>query len=368
MPGIEYTLGLKNEEFSKGIRSSILSAQVMGKAIGFAASTAGKVLGDVAAGFATLDQVQLTQLDATLAKQIDSARTWAEALQNPIDALLKLKNGVGVKEAFADANEQMTLNAKAHADGIQRMLDRGIDSAAALQEMAKKMQQANRVLDASGQADAAARDRKDAAEVRGGAAPEDVAARRAKADADTARENEQRRANDAAEKAKTANANLTRAKENQQAVLSDKTSGRGDADKAAAAVAIQQKAADAANGELETVKAIQKERLRGLREETDGRIESLAAEKAARLQLEADRAAKLAGRKKKTERPDTPETVRPNTDRLAQIGGYVGGAASALTNRIAERTAKATEATSKGIEKLLAYSLRGTGSFQETVF
>lgn len=69
----------------------------------------------------------------------------------------------------------------------------------------------------------------------------------------------------------------------------------------------------------------------------------------AKPQESASAAAAVAGKAKAAE--------RPAADRLAQIGGFVGGAASGLQRKAAEATAKWTQRTAQGIDKLLARPL-----------
>jgi hypothetical protein len=58
---------------------------------------------------------------------------------------------------------------------------------------------------------------------------------------------------------------------------------------------------------------------------------------------------------------------RPTADRLRQIGGYVGAGSAGISQRLAERTAQFTEQAAKGIEKLVAHSMRPAGT-PEAVF
>ncbi len=90
----------------------------------------------------------------------------------------------------------------------------------------------------------------------------------------------------------------------------------------------------------------------------------IAANKAAAAKISADMDAKLSNRPASNSATAAAAAVnagnnRPTADRLAQIGGYVGGSRAALS--IAERTAKFTEKTASGIDKLIAYTLLPAG-------
>jgi hypothetical protein len=137
-------------------------------------------------------------------------------------------------------------------------------------------------------------------------------------------------------------------------------------------VAAQQKIFDLARAEYEQVKAIHEERIRGIREETSGRKEALAAEKTARVQKETDAAGKLAKKEaaaaarlaaKNAIAPDLQAAnfQRPTADRLAQIGGYVGTAAKSMGEKSQELTAKWTQKTAELLQKLANNSQSSDG-------
>ena len=372
MPGIEYTLGMKSDEFGKGIRNSMASVQVAGQAIQFAISKVRAVLSDVTAGFASLDSVGLSKLNGDLERQIQQCSAWAYALENPIDALLKLTTGSYVNEAFAEVNEAMALNVKQHTEHINRMLANSLKSADELAVMARRIKDANALMDEKASADASARERADNAAIRAGAAPEDIAAKRADFDA-AAKLAQLQREKDAAFKASQEAAdNLLQANRNQERMGQAAGTTKGDYQKAKDQVASQQKIFDLARAEYEQVKAIHEERIRGIREETAGRKESLAAEKTARVQKETDAAGKIAKKEaaaaarlaaKNAIAPDlqTANFQRPSADRLAQIGGYVGTAAKNMSNKAAEATAKWTQKTAEYLQKIASNSQSSDG-------
>lgn len=362
MPGIDYTIGMKSDDFRKGIRTSIASIQVMGQAVQFAMSKVQMVLADVVAGFASIDPAALREVDSAMADQIETAGKWAHALQNPIDALLKLKNGSTVGEAFAEVNASFDALAKQHKEQMERILAYGMKTADELAGMAKRLKAANRVLDAKDEADAAARDRRDAAAVRNGEAPEDVASRRADEDAAAAMARLQREQDASFKASQEAADNLLQANRNKERMMGWKDVKREDLDKASGAVAAAQKNFDLARAEFETVKAIHQERIRAIREEATGRKEILAGQKASRLTREQQNAAKLAEREalnkqRADERAGTLASSAGRSgavaaDRLARIGGYVGRAGEGIAAKAADRTAKATEACAMYLKTL----------------
>lgn len=105
-----------------------------------------------------------------------------------------------------------------------------------------------------------------------------------------------------------------------------------------------------------------------LKSMTDLYTAQAAAAKAAREKARQDIAASVV------QQPQVPGQTTPAAlakagsggataaDRLAQIGGYVGGAANGMANKAADATAKWTEATARGIEKLLARPLSETAA------
>lgn len=154
-------------------------------AIGIAAAAAGKTLGAVTDALASIDTADLGTVDAALAAQIANARALGEALRDPISALVALANGgTTIKEAFADLNTQLALNAEAQAAQIDRVIERGIVQVEAIKKLSNDLKKANALLNAKDAADAAERDNADASAIRAGADPDDVRAARAKADAE----------------------------------------------------------------------------------------------------------------------------------------------------------------------------------------
>lgn len=155
-------------------------------AIGVAAGAAARTAGQVKDAFDGIDLVKLRGIDAAMAEQIDTAKNWALALSDPIAALLKLTTGETIASAFAGLNEQIDATAKGQAEAIDRMLAKGVVQEAEIGKLANAIREANALLDAQASLAATKRDGEDAAAVRAGQAPEDVAAERAKFDEEQA--------------------------------------------------------------------------------------------------------------------------------------------------------------------------------------
>ena len=367
MPGIEYEIGLESGKFGAGIQKSMLALGAMGVGIAVAGKMLGSVFSDISDGFASLDLTALKQIDPIMSEQIAKAKEWSDALnEGPIQALLKLAYGSTVREESAERDKQLALMAKQLADAMQRSLENGLKTADQLKAMATKIRGANQLMDEKAGADAAGRERSDAAEVRGGAAPEDVAARRSEFDAAAKRARLDRELDAKGQLTQSAADNKRGAALNQVGLSQNPNATPADLEKAVKFTAEKSKQFDLSMNEYNLASKIHTERIRGIREELLGRKESLESEKAERLAKEAlKNAPKL---KQERQRPEVSGGTRPSADRLAQIGGYVGGAANGLANRVAERTAKGVEDTVKGLDKLLAYSMRSTGAFPEAVF
>jgi hypothetical protein len=155
-------------------------------AIGVAAGAAARTAGQVKDAFDGIDLVKLRGIEAAMAEQIDTAKNWALALSDPISALLKLTTGETIATAFAGLNEQIDATAKSQAEAIDRMIAKGVVQEAEIRKLAAAIRDANALLDAEAKLAATKRDGEDAAAVRAGKAPEDVAAERAKFDEEQA--------------------------------------------------------------------------------------------------------------------------------------------------------------------------------------
>jgi hypothetical protein len=273
-------------------------------AVGAAAAAAGKTLGQVKEAFESIDTVQLRRIDAEMAKQIERAKDWSTALEDPIGMLLKLTTGETVASAFESMNEAIRNVAKQHEEAIDRLIERGIVQKDALKKMAAEIAAANEILDAKDDADAKARDRADEKEIRDGAAPEDVQARRAKDDAETELRKINRGLDEKAPSVQAAFDNLNQGKRNLDAVSnapdSAKPEGQEAVKKARDRVKELQDEYDELQREFNTAKRVADEQRRGVREVQGGTVDGLAADKVDRLAKEkesADRRAETEARK-----------------------------------------------------------------------
>jgi hypothetical protein len=153
-------------------------------AVGIAAGLAAKTLKEVYDQLGAIDTASLRNIDSAFADQIENAKKFREALEDPIGALVALANGgTTMKEAFADMNEQLALSAEQRSAEIDRILAKGEEQVDEIKKLADELRAANALFDAKDQTEAAKRDGQDAAAIRNGADPDDVRAQRAKDDA-----------------------------------------------------------------------------------------------------------------------------------------------------------------------------------------
>jgi hypothetical protein len=273
-------------------------------AIGIAAAAAMKTLGQVKEAFESVDTVKLRNIDAEMANQIDRAKDWSTALEDPIGMLLKLTTGETVGSAFEAMNEAIENVAKQHEEAIDRLIEKGIVQKDALKKMASEIAAANEILDAKDDADGKARDRSDEKEIRDGAAPEDVKARRAKDDADLEIRKIDRDLDAKAPGVQKAYDNLQQGRKNLEAVEnapnSAKPEGQEFVKKARDRLKELQDEYDEQQLEFNTAKKVAEEKRRGVREEQAGTVEGLSGDKSDRLAKEkevADRKAEAEKRK-----------------------------------------------------------------------
>lgn len=153
-------------------------------AVGIAAGYAAKALNTVWQELEKVDTVELKKLDAAWAEQIENAKKFKEAIADPIGALAALANsGTTVKEAFADMNEQMKLNAESAQAQIDRMIAKAAVNVGEIKKLATDIKTANELLAAQDELASVKRSGQAAEAIRNGADPDDVAAGLAKAEA-----------------------------------------------------------------------------------------------------------------------------------------------------------------------------------------
>jgi hypothetical protein len=267
-------------------------------AIGIAAGIAAKTFGQVRDAFDSIDLEKLRAIDQAMADQVETAGRLANALQDPIGALLELTTGESVASAFAGMNDQISRVAQQHEEAIDRLIAKGITQRDELQDMAAAIRDANAILDAKDGADAKARDRADAQAIRGGAAPEDVAARRAQDDAAKAIEKINRDLDAKAAAVQAAFDNSEQAKGNAANVANNPNAKSEDLARANEAAKQLQEEFEEQRRQFETAKKIAAEARRGVREEAAGKVEGFTGDKSDREAREKKQADDKAARQK----------------------------------------------------------------------
>lgn len=151
-------------------------------AIGIAAGLAKQTLSNVWEQLDKIDTVELRKLDSAWADQIENAKKFRDALEDPIGALAALANGgTTIKEAFADLDEQMKLNAEASQAQIDRVIKKAGVNVEEIKKLAADIKTANELLSAKDELAAVQREGQAAEAIRNGADEDDVAAELAKA-------------------------------------------------------------------------------------------------------------------------------------------------------------------------------------------
>lgn len=313
-----------------GTASKLKGIAAAAGAIGVATAAAAKTFGQIRDEIDSIDITQLRAVDSAMADNIESAKSWATALEDPIGALLEYTTGETVASAFAGMNEQLALVAKQHEQAIDRLIAKGITQRDELKAMAAEIKAANAILDAKDDADGKARDRADAAAIRDGANPEDVAAKRAQDDGEKEISKINRGLDSKAPEVQAAYDNLTAAKGNAERVANTDGAKAADIEKAKKQVEDLQKEYDNQSREFETAKKVAEEARRGAREEASGKTEALAADKAERLQKEKAAAEKKAADEKA--RADK-EAAKQADAQLREERRLSGGSSSGRSSR-----------------------------------
>ncbi len=312
-----------------GTASKLKGIAAAAGAIGVATAAAAKTFGQIRDELDSIDITQLRAVDSAMADNIESAKSWATALEDPIGALLEFTTGETVASAFAGMNEQLELVAKQHEEAIDRLIAKGITQRDELKAMADAIKDANKILDAKDDADGKARDRADAKAIRDGAAPEDVAAKRAKDDGEKEIAKINRDLDAKAPGVQAAYDNLQRGKGNADRVANTDGAKPADVEKANKQLADLQKEYDDKRREFETAQKVAEESRRGAREEAAGKAEELAADKAQRLQKEnAVAEKKAADEKAKADKEAARQADAQLREERRASGGSSGGRSS----------------------------------------
>lgn len=306
--------------------SNVAGAAMVGAAVG------GKILGDQLAkirdGINSIDIENLRQTNAALAEQLESARGLAELFSNPLDGIQRLISGTTISEAFAEANQQLSLNVEQQRRSIDRLVENATLTGDQIKALAREIADANRILDAKDSADTKTRDAADAARIRAGEDPDVVRADRAAFDRDQALEKINRE-----QAAKAANVNVL----NQNAI--DSKTVVGDLERAGATpdqiaeakkkAEQAQKAFEEARREYQIASQIADERRREVRAGFDATVTEAAGNREQRRARERERAeakARADGEKlerevAQNERTAALESARNDADNTANMSG-----------------------------------------------
>jgi hypothetical protein len=256
------------------------------------------------------------------------------------------------------------------AQSHDRIITTSKEQAAELKKLTDEIKAANSILDAKDEADAKKRDREDAAAIRNGASPEDVAAKRAQDDQAVKFEKIDRDLKPAAEAANKAFRDTQTAQEEIRKVKGMPDAKREDIEAAETAAREKDEEFKRRKDEYDRQLAIAREQRRGIREETTGKVEDLGAEKSTRLRQEADtkakaeaRAAEQAQRQAEAERRRAQQAEERRTRGVQDDAGDAlgiardirgaGGNASQLEQRAKAAMSNPSQANQDELEKIL---------------
>jgi hypothetical protein len=277
-------LGKESDQFVR--RNNIAQAATIGLAAGSA--IVAKTFGEIAEGLASIDLDKLRQMDAEIAAQVETARNWSQVLSDPLSSIQRFLSGSSIGEAFAEMNDQLARNARVQGEAVDRMISSGRKTADELRQVAKDIAAANELVDAKAQTEAKSRDVADAAKIREGASPEDVAAERAVFDRDA--------------KIESINRGLEPGRARTQALYDDAQIAKGNAERVAAdsratpaardeaeqkALAAEQLFLEAQK-EYQLAKAIASEQRKGANIDYEGQIADLGFQKRDRIKNEQE--------------------------------------------------------------------------------
>lgn len=217
----------------------------------------------------------------------------------------------------------------------------------------------NKVLDAKDSADAAARDNADAAAIRGGAAPEDVEAARAKDDAAIKKAKIQRDLAAKFKDSQTAGYKLTQAKRGVEMETNDPTlrtqEERDNAiAKRKAARDAAQKVFDKSRSDFEAERDSAGYKIREVDTEAAGKVDDLAFSKAQRLKEEEAAAKKKAdAAKKKADDEAKKAAKQAERDRLDRLESGLESSAKSGAAKIFGSPTASRNKTARGVGEAL---------------
>lgn len=331
-------------------------------AIGVAASAAATTLQSVRDAVNSVDTKELRRIDPAMADAIESTKNFSGWLDDPIGKLAALANGgTTVKEAFSAMNEQIALNAGARAAQIDRIIARGDEQVKAVELQTAALKRANELLEATDDANSSERDSADAEAIRRGAAPEDVAAQRAKDEAEKKiarinRETDEKNfgVQEAFNLAKQKRANVETIRNTPGATGDDQRRAQEEATKA-------QKAADLRLAEAQNNSAIAAQQRRSVRVEAGETVRDSQFNKVKRLAEEKEKEAEKARNQIKKEDQAEEKLANEAERNLAKGGrdrdartseeGEIGrGAASLLPKGVTKQFQDAVNRAAKGLQ------------------
>jgi hypothetical protein len=283
------------EEEAEDLRQNVENhkgrAREIGAAVGLvatAAKFATDSLTEVAQAISSVDMDRLNRVDPTAAEEFKKIEFWAKAATSPVNALIEATSkwvfGDTVAGAFADMNIALAKAAEDHAETIDKMIQSGIRQTNEIKRLADEVKAANAILDATDAADAAARQRSNAARIRAGEPKEQVEKEQAAYEAEREVAKIERERAAAEQAAAAAMLEADQARTNAQAVDASEIATPEDRLKArAAARAAQARAAEMMN-QSNTARRIADQRIRQTRETEAARIEEIDGTAAAAQQ------------------------------------------------------------------------------------
>lgn len=284
--------------------------------IASAAAMAASALNDVAAGIISINVEHLRQVDTALADQVQTTQEWAKAWQEgPIQALLKFTTGSTISEAFDAQNKALAAVAEQNEAQVDRMIKSGIKQADEIKKITDAIRDANEILDAKDDADSIARDRADAAAIRGGADKFEVEKKRAADDGEKEIERINRELDAKAAALQIAFENSQKAQgKAQELEQSPLKIPREKVEAERAQADTLKKEFEQQQRDFETAKAKAAEQRRGVREGVAGRVEDLTGNQeqavaAAKAKAEAAAAKEAADARREAQREEL-ETKR----------------------------------------------------------
>jgi chromosome segregation ATPase len=127
----------ETEEFAKQ-QESATSKMRLGRSAMVGAGIGGAILaktfGEIAKGLQSIDLDHLRKLDGAMAEQVETARSWAEVLTDPINGIQRLISGTTIGEVFGGMNEQLKLNAETEKRIAESRLEYALRNRAVLAE------------------------------------------------------------------------------------------------------------------------------------------------------------------------------------------------------------------------------------------